>query len=178
MLKVKTKRQPRELVMMFAAIGSAVFMYVTRFYRPDNKTVLESVAKITARKQEVSANETLIADLKVKVGDITQKIEQSQNEKPTRFLSELINEINARDTGVRVNSYTSRETPVESSIYAVNLDLELESSFLDLATMIERLEEKYRFLEFKKVDTKKATDFLQKCISNVSLSIYLDKERI
>jgi hypothetical protein len=178
MFKVKSKRQPREMAFMFVAVGSLIFMYHTRVYKPKALELVDSINKINTLKTEVEQNRGVIADLKIKVGDMDKKVELAQNDKPTRFLSELINEINSKDGGVRVNSYASRETPVENSIFAVNLDLELESSFLDLATLIERLEEKYKFLEFKKVDSTKVDDFLQKCMSNVSLSIYLDKEKL
>lgn len=163
---------------MFIAVAAGVFMYHTRLYKPRNTTLAETISKISSLKTEVGSNQGIIADLKIKVGDMNKKVEQAQNDKPTRFLSELINEINSKDGGVRVNSYTSREQAVENSIYAVSLDLELESSFIDLATLIERLEEKYKFLEFKKVETSKVSDFVQKCTSTVSLSIYLDKERL
>lgn len=162
---------------MFIAVGALIFMYHTRFYKIKAAEVVDSVGKIATLKQEIQQDQSVISDLKVKVGDLNRKVEQSANDKPTRYLSELINEINSKEGGVRVNSYSSKETPIESSIYAVILDLELESTFLDLATLIERLEEKYKFLEFKKVETTKTEDFLQKCKTNVTLSIYLDKER-
>ncbi|MEZ4814451.1 MAG: hypothetical protein R3A80_04495 [Bdellovibrionota bacterium] len=177
MFKLKSKRHPREVAFMFVAVGAGLFMYHSRIYKPRSAELLSAVSKIDERKKEVSANKMLIGELKVKVGDLNKRVEQAQNDKPTRFLSELINEINSKEGGVRVNSYTSQEKAVENSIYAVSLNLELESTFLDLATLMERLEEKYKFLEFKKVETTKVDDFLQKSLSKVSLSIYLDKER-
>lgn len=175
MFKVKSKRPAREMGIMFVMVGAAIFMYHTRIFKPRSAALLAAASKIETVKKEIQGNQTLIADLKVKVGDIDKRVEQAQNDKPTRFLSELINEINSKEGGVRVNSYTTQETAVESSIYAVNVNLELESTFLDLATLIERLEEKYKFLEFKKVETTKADEFLQKAMSTVNLSIYLDK---
>ncbi len=177
MFKVKSKRQPREMVFMFVAVGAGMFMYHTRIYKPRAAALVAAATKIDTVKKEIQDNQTLIADLKIKVGDMDKKVEQAQNDKPTRFLSELINEINAKEGGVRVNSYTTNEKAVESSIYAVDVSLELESTFLDLATLIERLEEKYKFLEFKRVETTKADEFLQKAMSKVNLSIYLDKGR-
>jgi hypothetical protein len=176
MFRIKSKRQPREMVIMFMMVSAALFLYKTRIYKPRAAQLLDSATKIDSVKSELQKNQTLIADLKTRVGAIETKVEQAQNDKPTRFLSDLINEINSKDGGVRVNSYRSSEKAVERSIFAVNLDLELESSFLDLATMIERLEEKYKFLEFKKVETVKSDDYLQKSLSKVSLLIYLDKE--
>lgn len=176
MFRIKSKRPPREMALVFFMVAVALFMYKTKIYKPRAALLLENANKIDAVKSELQSNQALIADLKTRVGAMESKVEQAQNDKPTRFLSDLINEINSKEGGVRVNSYRSSEKAVERSIFAVNLDLELESSFLDLATMIERLEEKYKFLEFKKVETVKSDDYLQKSLSKVSLLIYLDKE--
>lgn len=176
MFKIKSKRKPSEMGMMFVVLAAGVYLYYKNIYKPRSAKLVDTAAKIESTKKEIQTDKAVIADLNLKVGDLESKVEQAQNDKPTRFLSELINEINAKEGGVRVNSYKSSEKAVERSIFAVNLDLELESSFLDLATMIERLEEKYKFLEFKKVETTKSDDYLQKSLSKVSLLIYLDKE--
>lgn len=178
MFRIKSKRPPREMGIMFVMSFAGLFFFHSRVYKPKSADLLASASKIDSGKAELKQNQALISDLKIKVGDLAKKVEQAQNDKPSRFLSELLNEINSKDGGVRVNSYTSNERPVENSIYAVNLDLELESSFIDLAMLVERLEEKYKFLEFKKVETSKVDDFVQKSLSKVSLLIYLDKERI
>lgn len=179
MIKLKTKRQPREIMLGFIALGCVVFFFYTKFYKTKAALVVSSAGKITDLKKEISGNGAMLSELKAKVGALEETSKDtSKDDKPTRFLSELISEINARDSGIRVSQYSSHVIKVENSVLSLDLDLELESTFMDLATLIERLEEKYKFLEIKKLEITKVDDFLQKCKSSVSLSVYLDKERI
>jgi len=166
------------MLFAFVAVAAISYLYYNKIYKIKSQQVIEKTARIDSLKGEVQSNETILTDLKARVGAMTKAQENAPVDKPTRFLSDLINEINSKESGVTVTKFTTHETPIDNTILAVSLDLELESSFLDLATLVERLEDKYKFLEFKKIETVKVDDFVQKCKSDVSLSIYLNKERI
>ena len=175
MVKLKTKRQPREMLLAFVAVGSMSFLYFKKFYLVKSIQAVEQAARATDLKKDIASNEPVLADLQVRVGSMAKTSDNAPAEKPTRFLSELLGEINSKESGVRVNSFITKENRVDANISSIGVDLTLESTFLDLSTLIERLEGKYKFLEFKKLETQKVDDFLQKCKSNVSLMIYLDK---
>ena len=157
------------------AMGYAAYTYG---YKKKAKALADVREESTKLESDINGKKSLLSGLEAKIKAQNSVKKTVVKDKPTRFLSELINEINAKENGVRVSRYSSREVVAENTIVSLSLDLELESTFLDLATMIERLEDKYKFLEIKRLETSKVDDFLQKCKSNMSLSIYLDKERI
>ena len=159
-----------------------VFVYPTVLRSSVLKKVDRGVAELKKSEEALSILNKYVKDSGIDItkpsGPALNPESMPSNINPDSTFAELIEKLSGDGSLYRVNKLSLEKTEELEGVVKSTFSLEMETSFSNLGSFIEKLEGSPFLLEITQVDVLRRNKELRRCVAKIQINSYLQRKEL